>query len=172
MVCNPALYRWHNEYSSMMGGWHCRICMYWAMQTVGAKLNHFGFNKADGLDAGMYVVCCIHLVVFSTVIYELCIEKCGGLPDVSRGWNTACITAFFSSWRKTKLVVNMPRATVLEWISGCPLRDIYLSIAGTKKSAHAWVTLKEGTGRIDINGQDILYFPRFQNRYEWCCAVQ
>ncbi|XP_055332716.1 28S ribosomal protein S9, mitochondrial-like [Paramacrobiotus metropolitanus] len=40
----------------------------------------------------------------------------------------------------------------------------YAEAYGHRKTVHCWVQIKEGTGKIDVNGYDILYFPRAQNR--------
>ncbi|GAU93976.1 hypothetical protein RvY_05826 [Ramazzottius varieornatus] len=48
----------------------------------------------------------------------------------------------------------------------------YAESHATKKSCHAWVTLKQGTGKYDINGQDLLFFPRVQDRTQVMFPLQ
>lgn len=48
----------------------------------------------------------------------------------------------------------------------------YTEAHATKKSCHAWVTLKEGTGKFDINGYDLLFFPRVQDRVQVMFPLQ
>ncbi|OQV24434.1 28S ribosomal protein S9, mitochondrial [Hypsibius exemplaris] len=48
----------------------------------------------------------------------------------------------------------------------------YTEAYANRKTCHAWVTLKDGTGKVDINGQDILFFPRASDRLQIMFPLQ